>query len=73
MVERTEPMALVWRHALDAATGGAEVKRKCKHCGKRKGEHNAVDMACPVGMKRRTVGYTSYSAETKFEAKEGPK
>ena len=43
---------------------------KCAHCKKRRGEHQARTLACPVGTKHRTVGWTSYSVTKVYEPRD---
>lgn len=42
--------------------------KKCKHCGKTRGEHNATNNACPMGKKTR-IGYIGYHPTNTFEEK----
>lgn len=40
--------------------------RKCKHCGKSEGNHDARHQRCPLGAKHRTLGYTQFCADQWF-------
>jgi hypothetical protein len=42
---------------------------KCAHCGKTRGNHNAMTKACPLGQKHRTVGYTAFHPTKTFTPK----
>lgn len=33
---------------------------KCANCGKRKGVHRSKDLACPLGSRHKTIGYTQF-------------
>lgn len=50
---------------------GASAKL-CGHCNKSRGSHRTTDAACPVGMRHRTVGYTTFNPEQSFIERTGP-
>lgn len=39
----------------------------CALCLKPRGHHAAVDMACPVGIKYRSVGYINFSMTDRYQ------
>ena len=41
----------------------------CRHCGKPRWAHRAMDKACPSAKRHRTLGYLSYSNSTIFTPK----
>jgi len=41
---------------------------KCMHCGRERGQHQAMTFNCAVGMKTR-IGFTQFSTSTRFEPK----
>jgi hypothetical protein len=43
--------------------------KKCAHCGKPKGDHQARGYHCPIGFKHRTLGYNMYHATKVFTEK----
>lgn len=43
---------------------------KCIHCKKQRYHHNGRTLACPIGKRHRILGFTQYSKEHRFEAKE---
>jgi len=45
-------------------------ENRCKHCNLWKDQHNSSNLACPIGSKHRTLGYTQYSETTKYESKQ---
>lgn len=40
---------------------------KCLHCGKEKGNHHAITLNCPGGLKHRVMGYTRFIEAQVFE------
>lgn len=46
----------------------ADIKN-CKNCGKPENDHQSSTKDCPVGKKHRTLGYSQFSTQTKFEEK----
>lgn len=42
---------------------------KCARCGKPRGQHKAITLHCPWGMKTR-IGYTSYEKDQVFEMRD---
>jgi hypothetical protein len=38
----------------------------CKNCGKRKYDHKAITLNCPVGSKTK-IGYTSYHPDRVYK------
>lgn len=46
----------------------ASIDIKCIHCGKKKGNHKAISLNCPVGLKTR-IGYLMYDKNKIFEPK----
>lgn len=49
--------------------GNPIVIRRCKHCGKEKGDHLAKTFNCPIGPKSKSMGYTNYAKHAVYEAK----
>lgn len=49
--------------------GRPKCTAKCVHCGKPTTDHLAANLACPVGTKHRTIGYTQYHSHHHYEAK----
>lgn len=44
----------------------------CKHCKKKRGNHQARTLACPVGGRSR-IGYTAFHSTQVFEARKSRK
>ncbi len=42
---------------------------KCMHCGKVRGDHRAKTFQCPMGIRHRTLGYTTYHPTNVFTPK----
>jgi hypothetical protein len=43
--------------------------RKCKKCGRDEGCHKSKTMHCPIGLRHRVVGYTSFHCTDTFTPK----
>jgi hypothetical protein len=43
------------------------MQTKCKHCKKKRGDHKAHTLHCPVGRKGRIMGYTQFDLVRTFE------
>lgn len=42
-------------------------RKGCRRCGKPVGAHRASDLACPMGKKQRTVGYTLFMRTSRLK------
>lgn len=45
-------------------------ENKCVWCGRKKGEHRARTMNCPMGKKHRILGFTDFNPTEKFRQRE---
>ena len=45
---------------------------KCRYCGRRRDEHLAQTLHCPLGHKHRILGFTSYHRSQTYEPKKKP-